>query len=113
MKSRIISLLVASAFVVLGVLTTSHAKADGKPSVIRIGVALVGTGGRPVVGGSFLATAANNGSLEHEFEKDGIKVKYTYFVGAGPAVNEALANKQLDFAWQGDLPALVAKARRS
>ncbi len=110
MKSRILPVLAASALLLLSVLTTANAFAAGKPSVIRIGVASVGTGGRPVVGGTFLATAANNGSLEHEFERDGIKVKYTYFAGAGPAVNEALANKQLDFAWQGDLPALVAKS---
>lgn len=110
MKSKWIVLVSQVALAILLVLASTHANAAGKPSVIRIGVASVGTGGRPVVGGSFLATAANDGALEHEFEKDGIKVKYTYFAGAGPAVNEALANKQLDFAWQGDLPALVAKA---
>lgn len=37
-------------------------------------------------------------------------MEWHYFKGAGPAVNEALANKQLDFAWQGDLPAAVGKA---
>ena len=110
MKSRILSLFTLMALPLLVVLSATRALAADKPSIIRIGVASVGTGGRPVVGGNYLALAANNGALEHEFEKDGIKVKYTYFAGAGPAVNEALANKQLDFAWQGDLPALVAKS---
>ena len=30
--------------------------------------------------------------------------------GAGPAVNEALSNKQIDFAYQGDLPQVVGRA---
>jgi ABC-type nitrate/sulfonate/bicarbonate transport system substrate-binding protein len=91
-------------------LTPDAAQAADLPKEIRIGVAGVGTGNRPVVGGAYVATAANNGDLENEFKKDGIAVKYVYFAGAGPAVNEALANGQLDFAYQGDLPALVAKA---
>lgn len=103
MKKNIFALLVAFT-------ATATLAADGKPVVIRIGVASVGTGNRPVTGGSWTAIAADQGSLEEEFKKDGIAVKYTYFSGAGPAVNEALANQQLDFAYQGDLPALVAKA---
>jgi sulfonate transport system substrate-binding protein len=94
----------------LMVLTPATVRAADLPTEIRIGVAGVGTGNRPVVGGAYVATAANNGDLENEFKKDGIAVKYVYFAGAGPAVNEALANGQLDFAYQGDLPALVAKA---
>ena len=30
--------------------------------------------------------------------------------GRGPAVNEALSNKQIDFAYQGDLPQVVGRA---
>ena len=33
-----------------------------------------------------------------------------FFKGAGPAVNEALSNKQIDFAYQGDLPQVVGRA---
>ena len=88
----------------------SAARAEEKPAVIRIGFAGVGAGGRPVAGGNPTAIAVDHGALEAEFKADGIVVKSTYFTGAGPAVNEALANGQLDFAQQGDLPALVAKA---
>lgn len=102
MKKHLIAVLVT--------LTAQVATAQDKPAIIRIGVAGVGTGNRPVTGGSWTAVASDQGSLEEEFKKDGIAVKYTYFSGAGPAVNEALANRQLDFAYQGDLPALVAKA---
>src|SRR5476649_897234 len=77
---------------------------------IRIGVATVGVGGKPVAGGTAFNTAQIKGLIDDEFKKDGIKVEWSFFKGAGPAVNEALANKQLDFAWQGDLPAIVARA---
>jgi sulfonate transport system substrate-binding protein len=98
-----------AAFAVALLSLASIASAEERPSVIRVGVAQVGTGARPVSGWSFVSIVADNGSLEKEFKPDGIPVKWTYFSGAGPAVNEALANGQLDFAFQGDLPALVAK----
>ena len=104
MKSK----LAASVLAVL--LLAASALAEDEPAVIRIGVAGVGTGGRPLVGWSYSSVVAAHGSLESEFAKDGIPVKWTYFSGAGPAVNEALANRQLDFAFEGDLPALVARA---
>lgn len=79
--------------------------------VIRIGVATGGVGSNPIRhGGTTAALAYTDGAFEEEFRKDGIEVKWTFFKGAGPAVNEALVNKQLDFAWQGDLPAIVARA---
>jgi sulfonate transport system substrate-binding protein len=86
------------------------AAAADKPAVVRIGVAAVGTGGRPVSGWSYSSVIAANGSLENALAADGVAVRWTYFSGAGPAVNEALANGQLDFAFEGDLPSLVARA---
>jgi sulfonate transport system substrate-binding protein len=84
-------------------------RAEDKPSVIRVGWAGVGAGGKPVGGGGPGNITADRGTLEEEFKADGITVRHTYFTGAGPAVNEAIANGQLDFAFQGDLPALVAR----
>lgn len=86
------------------------ARAEEKPALIRFGVALVGAGGRPIAGGLPWSIVADKGALEEEFRADGIRVKVSYFTGAGPAVNEAIANDQLDFAAQGDLPGLVARA---
>jgi sulfonate transport system substrate-binding protein len=86
-----------------------HAYAD-KPTVIRIGVAQQGAGDPPTFGGSPAATVQLHQLLEKEFAADGIKVEWLFFKGAGPAVNEAIADKSLDFAFQGDLPAVLARA---
>ncbi|MFU8925707.1 ABC transporter substrate-binding protein [Acinetobacter puyangensis] len=51
-----------------------------------------------------------NQLFEKEFAHDKIKVEWHFFKGAGPAINEALANKQLDLAFLGDLPMIIAKA---
>ena len=80
------------------------------PAEINIGVANVGVGGRPQIGGSWLAVAHAKGLLEEEFKKDGIKINWTFFKTAGPGVNEAYSNKLLDLAWQGDLPQIIGKA---
>lgn len=90
-----------------------HAQTPAQPALqtIRIGVATGGVGSDPVRhGGTSAALTYTDGALEEEFKKDGIKVQWIFFKGAGPAVNEALVNKQLDFAWQGDLPSVVHRA---
>lgn len=79
-------------------------------NVVRIGVANGGVGTPPRTGGSTVGIVNAQGLLEKEFERDGIQVQWIFFKGAGPAVNEALVNKQLDFAWQGDLPSIVHRA---
>jgi len=90
-------------------LAAVHAYAD-KPAVIRIGVAQQGNGDPPTFGGSPAATVQLQQSLEKEFAADGIKVEWLFFKGAGPAVNEAIANNALDFAYQGDLPSVLGRA---
>ena len=64
--------------------------------VIRIGAPDFGVAGKPSPGGGILAIVQHNKWLEEEFAKDGIKVEWNFFRGAGPAVAEALAAKQLD-----------------
>jgi sulfonate transport system substrate-binding protein len=48
--------------------------------------------------------------LEEVFKPQGVEVQWQFFKGAGPAVNEALANRQLDFVYLGDLAAIIGKA---
>lgn len=86
------------------------ASAHAAPDTIRIGVASAGGGDPVTFGGSPGGVARSNNWLEDEFKASGIKVEWLFFKGAGPAVNEALSNKQIDFAYQGDLPQIVGRS---
>ncbi|MBN9530299.1 MAG: ABC transporter substrate-binding protein [Alphaproteobacteria bacterium] len=106
MSSFFRHLLAASAFA-FGLITAANAAG---PAVIRIGTPDQSVGGTPS-GGIALTTLLDvRKALETEFEKDGIRIEWTFFKGAGPAVNEALANKQLDFVYLGDLAAIIGRA---
>lgn len=96
--------------IALALLLTAAAAFAQTPAVIRIGVATGGVGTPPRTGSSTVGLVNAQGLLEKEFAKDNIKVDWIFFKGAGPAVNEALVNHQLDFAWQGDLPSIVHRA---
>ncbi len=91
------------------VFKVSHAQA-AEPAVVRIGIARQGAGDLPTFGGSPAATAQLQHRVEDALQPDHIKVEWLFFKGAGPAVNEALANKQIDFAYQGDLPSVLGRA---
>src|SRR5471032_2155229 len=101
--------LLHSLIVTLGVLAATSVLAAA-PAVVRIGVATQGYGDPPVFGGSPAATAQLQHLAEDALKPDGVKVEWIFFKGAGPAVNEALANRQIDFAFQGDLPAVLGRA---
>lgn len=79
------------------------------PSSIRIAVPDLSAGSKPSAGG-VVDVLRNQQLLEKEFAKDGIRIDWHFFKGAGPVVNEALANGQADFAYLGDLAAIVGKA---
>lgn len=78
--------------------------------VLRFGVATGGVGTPPRTGSSSIGLVNAQGLLEKAFEREGVRVEWIFFKGAGPAVNEALVNRQLDLAWQGDLPSIVHRA---
>lgn len=105
-------LLAATLFGLLSgsLLPSTALLAAEEPTVIRFGVAQVGKGGVPYSNGGIAGLADQRKAIQEELEGHDIKVEWHYFKGAGPAVNEALANQQLDFATQGDLPAVVGKA---
>ncbi|MFZ3141202.1 ABC transporter substrate-binding protein [Polaromonas sp.] len=100
-----------TALALLGItLSLAATWTHAAPQVIRIGVATSG-GGDPVTwGGSPGGVVRVNKWLEQEFKASGVQVEWLFFKGAGPAVNEALSNKQIDFAYQGDLPQVVGRA---
>jgi sulfonate transport system substrate-binding protein len=102
-------LILSATLVVAALFGNIEAKADA-PSVVRIGFATIGVGGRQYSAYSTFAVAHVQGLVENELAPLGIKVEWQFFKGAGPAVNEAIAGEQLDFAVQGDLPSIVGRA---
>jgi sulfonate transport system substrate-binding protein len=85
---------------------------SAEPLVIRLGVPSIGIDNRQFAGGSIVGTAHSTHAIEQEFSNDpDVKVEWTFFRGAGPALNESLAAGHLDFAaGLGDLPAIVGRA---
>ncbi|MBL0876316.1 ABC transporter substrate-binding protein [Serratia nevei] len=76
---------------------------------IRIGVPDLSAGSKPFIGGP-VGMAFIRHQLEEVFKPQGVEVQWHFFKGAGPALNEALANRQLDFVYLGDLAAIIGKA---
>lgn len=77
---------------------------------IRIGIAHGAYGNPPRTLFSPLSIAQKFNLIENDVASDNLKIEWIYFKGAGPAVNEALSNNQIDFALQGDLPSIVGRA---
>ena len=95
----------------IGLSTAARAADGAKPSVIRIGFPGAGTGGRPLPTSGYTANVVFLAELEKEFKADNIKIEWKYYVGAGPALNEAFANGLLDFCFgHGDLPLIVGRS---
>lgn len=103
---RTAALLLASA-----AFLSPGAHAQVHPTTIRIGSPELGTGEKPFPGANPLAVVKARRWLEEEFAKDGVKIEWTFFRAAGPAINEALSGKQLDVVFLGDLASVIGKAR--
>jgi sulfonate transport system substrate-binding protein len=79
--------------------------------VVPKSIRLAGPGnaeGKPFGTGT-LGVLKVKGYLEDEFKKDGIAIDWQFPRGTGPAINEAFANGQLDFASYGGLPNIVGR----
>jgi sulfonate transport system substrate-binding protein len=82
--------------------TTLAAHAADVPKVIRLG--WVGNKNNIASTGGIVGYAQETQAWEKEFAKDGIKIEWKFFTATGPAINEALANGEVDIASSGDLP---------
>ncbi|HEY3847001.1 MAG TPA: ABC transporter substrate-binding protein [Acetobacteraceae bacterium] len=99
-----------AATLATGVAAASR-RARAEPLVVRLGYASIGAGNRQYVGGDIAATARAGNFVDDAFRNDpNVQIKWLFFAGAGPAVNEAIANEQIDFALQGDLPSVIGRA---
>jgi sulfonate transport system substrate-binding protein len=97
-------LIAALAVLMLGALAPARAQ-EAPPKIMR----LAGPGnaeGKPFGTGT-LGVLRVKAYLEQEFSKEGVTIAWQYPRGTGPAINEAFANGQLDFASYGGLPNIV------
>ncbi|WP_437881440.1 ABC transporter substrate-binding protein [Pseudomonas sp. LRF_L74] len=101
--------LAVSALAGLLVLASATAQAQEPLKEIRIAVPDL-SATTTHSGGGVVDVLRDQQILEKAFAADGIKVEWVFFKGAGPAVNEALANGQVDLAYLGDLAAIIGKA---
>ncbi|MES2531307.1 MAG: ABC transporter substrate-binding protein [Pseudomonadota bacterium] len=100
---------IALAAVAIG-LFGAAAQAENLPQVIRLAAPEQGSQGKSFVGAGPVSLAYASKALEAEFEKDGVKIEWKFFKGAGPAINEALATGQLDVVFLGDLAGVIGRA---
>lgn len=54
--------------------------------------------------------AKNLGYIDEELASVGYKAEYVGFAGAGPAINEAFAAGELDYAFYADFPVITARS---
>ncbi|HEY0266285.1 MAG TPA: aliphatic sulfonate ABC transporter substrate-binding protein [Rhizomicrobium sp.] len=98
-----------SAFLAaLTLLAAPAAQADA-PEHIRIGAVGVPVGGK-VVGISIVTLAQSEKFFDQAFAGTKTKVDVSYLTGTGPAINEALAQGQVDFGEYGSVPNVIGVA---
>ena len=102
---RVLSLFAVSA---LTGLITLCASAD-ELKEIRIAVPDLSAGTQHSAGG-IVDVLRDQQILEKAFADQGITIKWNFFKGAGPVINEAFANGQVDLAYLGDLAAIIGKS---
>lgn len=102
---RVISLFAAPA---LAGLLAFSAQAD-ELREIRIAVPDLSAGNQHS-GGGIVDVLRDQQIFEKAFADQGIKIQWSFFKGAGPVINEAFANGQVDLAYLGDLAAIIGKS---
>jgi sulfonate transport system substrate-binding protein len=107
MRHRPFASLAALAAIAIAILGTGPVTAQEKPQVIRL-ASFGNAAGKPYGTGAIGVVRAQE-LLEKEFAAGGIAIDWQFPRGTGPAINEAIANGQLDFAYYGGLPNIVGR----
>ncbi|MDN4543611.1 MULTISPECIES: ABC transporter substrate-binding protein [unclassified Pseudomonas] len=102
---RVISLFAAPALAGLLAFTANA----GELKEIRIAVPDLSAGTQHS-GGGVVDVLRDQQIFEKAFAEQGIKIQWSFFKGAGPVINEAFANGQVDLAYLGDLAAIIGKS---
>ncbi|MFT8314087.1 MAG: aliphatic sulfonate ABC transporter substrate-binding protein [Clostridium sp.] len=112
-KSSILVSLVLVIVLVLsgcGNKSANNSSADNskKTKLKTLKIGYPGTGNNTA--GDLLAVGIDKGYFKDELKDLVTDVQFINFSGAGPAINEALASKDLDIGVYGDTPAVTAKS---
>lgn len=111
MKKRLIRTVIAVALVINALVGCGKNAETGKISQELKTVHIGFTGdGNDWYGGA-VGMAQINGYFDEELAKIGYKPELEGFAGLGPAMNEALAAKELDYAFYMEIPGLIAKSK--
>lgn len=102
---RVINLFAAPALA--GLIALSAQAAELKE--IRIAVPDLSAGTQNS-GGGITDVLRDQQIFEKAFADQGIKIQWSFFKGAGPVINEAFANGQVDLAYLGDLAAIIGRS---
>lgn len=102
---RVISLFAAPALAGLLAFTANASELKE----IRIAVPDLSAGTQHS-GGGVVDVLRDQQIFEKAFAEQGIKIQWSFFKGAGPVINEAFANGQVDLAYLGDLAAIIGKS---
>ncbi len=102
---RVFSLFAAPALAGLLAFTANA----GELKEIRIAVPDLSAGTQHS-GGGVVDVLRDQQIFEKAFAEQGIKIQWSFFKGAGPVINEAFANGQVDLAYLGDLAAIIGKS---
>lgn len=102
---RVINLFAAPALA--GLLAFNANAAELKE--IRIAVPDLSAGTQNS-GGGVTDVLRDQQFFEKAFADQGIKIQWSFFKGAGPVINEAFANDQVDLAYLGDLAAIIGRS---
>jgi sulfonate transport system substrate-binding protein len=98
-----------SAAAFLAIVASPAVRAETPPETLRIGLpGVLGPDGKPA--GGWTVAPAVLAAISQEFAGTGTKIVWSYFVNAGPGINEAFAAQQIDVADYGDFPASIARA---
>jgi sulfonate transport system substrate-binding protein len=84
-------------------------QAEELPAEIRLGSGGLASLERPY-GTGLLGWVGEKRLIEAEFAHDPVKISWQVIKGAGPGVNEAFANRQIDVALYGDFSAIIGRA---
>ncbi|NYE22731.1 ABC transporter substrate-binding protein [Pigmentiphaga litoralis] len=98
--------VVAAGLVLLSGPLQASAK-ETPPKVIRL--AGQGNAGGTPYGSAVIGVVRAQELLEKEFKAEGVTIEWQFPRGTGPAINEAIANGQVDFANYGGLPNIVGR----